>query len=223
MWFRHLTVSAACAALLGLAAAGLVRIYASEIVSAMTRTTPRAAQADENGATDGGVPSAVGSEPEATMPMMPSTSSTVPEADERHGERLPHAAPSASNRNRTRDTFSQKLDRGIRKLGKRRYEIRRATLELALHNLQSLAGSVRVAPEIRDGKPFGFRLFAIKAGGPVAKLGLRNEDILISINGLDLTTPDRVLNAYNKLKAARHLALRLLRGERTVVQKYSIR
>ena len=69
MWFRHLTVSAACAALLGLAAAGLVRIYASEIVSAMTRTTPRAAQADENGATDGGVPSAVGSEPEATMPM----------------------------------------------------------------------------------------------------------------------------------------------------------
>jgi hypothetical protein len=45
-------------------------------------------------------------------------------------------------RRRTR-TFSQKLNRGIRKLGERRYEIKRHTLELALGNLGLLSGLVR--------------------------------------------------------------------------------
>ena len=48
MWFRRLIASAACAALLGLAAAGLVRMHASEIASAMTPTIPPASQSDEN-------------------------------------------------------------------------------------------------------------------------------------------------------------------------------
>jgi membrane-associated protease RseP (regulator of RpoE activity) len=87
------------------------------------------------------------------------------------------------------------------------------TLELALGNLQFLARSVRVIPDTRDGKPFGFRLFAIRADGPAALLGLRNDDVLVSINGLDIATPDHVLDAYGKLKTAPHLVLGLIRAE----------
>ncbi|MBN2577315.1 MAG: hypothetical protein JXP73_22320 [Deltaproteobacteria bacterium] len=225
MWFRHLTASAACATLLGLAAAGLVRRHASEIVSAMTTTVPRSSQSDEKARSDGDVPPAVEPEPEpqSTTPEMLSTASPLFEATERRRGRLARAARSASPRSPARYAFSQELNRGIRKLGKRRYEIKRGALDLALRNLPSLSASVRVAPEMRDGKPFGFRLFAIRADGPVAKLGLRNEDILVSVNGLDITTPDHVLNAYDKLKAARRLALRLVREERALVQEYSVR
>jgi type II secretory pathway component PulC len=115
------------------------------------------------------------------------------------------------------------LDRGIRKLAERRYEIKRGTLELALGNLQFLARSVRVIPDTRDGKPFGFRLFAIRADGPAALLGLRNDDVLVSINGLDIATPDHVLDAYGKLKTAPHLVLGLIRQRHEITQDYTIR
>jgi membrane-associated protease RseP (regulator of RpoE activity) len=122
-----------------------------------------------------------------------------------------------------RDTFSQELARGIRKLGERRYEIKRSTLELALGNLGWLASSVGVMPETRAGKPLGFHLFAIAADGPFAKLGLRNDDVLVSINGLDLATPEGVLDAYSKLKKARHFALGLIRERHEITLDYTIR
>jgi hypothetical protein len=120
-------------------------------------------------------------------------------------------------------TFSQKLDRGIRKLGERRYEIRRHTLELALGNLDLLSGLVRATPDMRDGKPVGYRLFAISADGPVAKLGLRNDDVLVSVNDLDIATLDHVLNAYSKLKTASRFALGLEREGRRTSHEYVIR
>jgi hypothetical protein len=223
MWFRRLIASAACAALLGLAAAGLVRMHASEFASAMTPTIPPASQSDENVRSKCGVSPVVESELAGATPEILSTASPLPEAAGRRGTRLTHPVRSTSPRKPARGTLSQQLVRGIRKLGKRRYEIKRGALELALRNLRLLSEWVRVAPEIRDDKPFGFRLFAIKADGPVAKLGLRNEDILVSINRLDIPTLDRVLIAYNKLKEARHLTLRLLRGERATVQEYLVR
>ena len=122
-----------------------------------------------------------------------------------------------------RDPFVQELDRGMRKLAERRYEIKRSTLELALGHLELLARSVRVIPDARDGKPFGFRLFAITADGPVARLGLRNDDVLVSINGLDIATPERVLDAYGKLKNAPRLVLGLIRERHEITQEYTIR
>ena len=78
-------------------------------------------------------------------------------------------------------------------------------------------------PEARDGKPYGFRLFAIRADGPFAKLGLRNDDVLVSINGLDIATPEHVLDAYGKLKTARQLVLGLIREKHEITQDYTIR
>ena len=96
-------------------------------------------------------------------------------------------------------------------------------LELALGNLVLLSSLVRVEPEIRDGKPFGYRLFAISVDGPMAKLGLRNDDVLVSVNGLDIATPDRVLGAYSKLRTASQFALGLVRDGRQISQAYTIR
>jgi len=137
-----------------------------------------------------------------------------------------HAAATArpaASQNPSRDTFERELVRGIRKLADRRYEIKRGTLKLALANIGLLSRSVRAAPEVRDGKSVGFRLFAIVADGPFAKLGLRDDDVLISINGLGIATADQVLNAYGKLKTAHHLALGLIREGREITQDYTIR
>ena len=124
---------------------------------------------------------------------------------------------------RSSDDLAQSLIRGIKKLGEHRYEIRRSSLDLALANGLALSRWIRVAPELRDERAVGFRLFAVAADGPFAKLGLRDDDVLVAINGLDIATPDRALEAYGKLKTADRLALRLLRGGSEVVLDYVIR
>jgi len=239
MWFRYLIGVAACAALVGLAASGLVRLHLSGFVSAMAPPMPTVSPSDVSVQPDGDSLAVARGEPEGTLADVTedsaeeTTEDTPPEtqpasslsrdsAKGRRGRRA-HEARSTSRRGPAQNAFTRELDRGVRKLGKRRYEIKRGTLELALRNLPSLSRSVRVAPELLDGKPVGFRLFAIEADGPVAKLGLRNEDVLVAVNGLDITTPDRVLNAYGKLKTARHLVLTVVRGGRTMVHEYSIR
>jgi general secretion pathway protein C len=62
-----------------------------------------------------------------------------------------------------------------------------------------------------------------RGDGPFAKLGLRNDDVLVSINGLNIATPERVLDAYSKLKEASPLVLGLVRGELEITQEYTIR
>ena len=212
MWFRHLTVSAACAALVGLAASGLVRTHFFEVMSALAPETSEVSPSDEPIQADGSSPSVVDPAPEGATPEETGpTSPPLPKAAKGH----PAGHP--------RDPFVQDLDRGIRKLAERRYEIKRGTLEFALGHLGLLARSVRVMPDARDGKPFGFRLFAITADGPIARLGLRNDDVLVSINGLNIATPERVLDAYSKLKKAPHLVLGLIRERHEITQAYTIR
>jgi general secretion pathway protein C len=121
------------------------------------------------------------------------------------------------------DAFSQELDRGIKKLGERRYEIHRSTLESVLGNLALLSRSARIVPEIRGGKPAGFRLFAVRPDGPFAKIGLQNGDVIASINGLEMTSPEKALEVYGKLKSASHLDLGLERNGQKVASDYTIR
>jgi C-terminal processing protease CtpA/Prc len=221
MWFRYLTASAVCAALSALAATGLVRTHFSEVITALAPITPEASPSDERIQAESGTPSVMDPATEIEMPEALRPTSLLLRKDSR---RHPAASARKVFPNRTMaDFFAQKLDRGIRKLAERRYEIKRSTLELALGNLGLLAQSVRVMPEARDGKQLGFRLFAIMAEGPIAKLGLRSNDVLVSINGLDLATPDRVLDAFSKLKASPHLVLGLVRERDKLTQEYMIR
>jgi hypothetical protein len=196
-------------------------MHFSEVMSALAPKTSEVSPLDEPIQANGSSPSFVDLAPEDVTPGEPRpTSLLLTKAAKEHPAAT---ARPASSHNPERDTFAQELDRGIRKLVERRYEIKRNTLELALGNLRLLANSVRVIPDARDGKPFGFRLFAIVADGPVAKLGLRDDDVLVSINGLDIATAEHVLDAYNKLKTAPRLVLGLVRERHEITQEYTIR
>ena len=129
------------------------------------------------------------------------------------------AAPAAGGN----DAFSQELDRGIKKTGENTYEIQRATLESVLGNMSLLARSARIVPEMRDGKAAGFRLYSVRPEGPFAKIGMQNGDVLSAINGLEITSPEKALEVYSKLKSASHLSLGLERNGQRLTKDYSIR
>jgi general secretion pathway protein C len=112
---------------------------------------------------------------------------------------------------------------GIRQLGDGRYEIQRRTLEAWTGNLPQLAGEVRVAPVLLDGKSTGLRLDGIRSDGPLAAIGLRSGDVIRAINGLDLDAPERALDAYLKLRAASHVSIAADRAGRRIQLDYDVR
>ena len=130
------------------------------------------------------------------------------------------AAAAAPDKN---DAFAVDLAKGIKKLGEHNYDLQRSTLESVLGNMALLSRSARIVPEMKDGKAAGFRLFAVRPDGPFAMIGMQNGDIISSINGLEITSPEKALEVYAKLKSASHLTLGMERNSQKVTKEYNIR
>ncbi|HEX7704779.1 MAG TPA: hypothetical protein VF403_28760, partial [Kofleriaceae bacterium] len=75
----------------------------------------------------------------------------------------------------------------------------------------------------KDGKPDGFKLYAIRPSSVYAKLGLQNGDTLQSINGFDLTSADKALEVYTKLREATSLQVSVTRRGKQEQLSYTIR
>src|SRR5580698_5440174 len=128
------------------------------------------------------------------------------------------AAPAAA-----KDPLAEALDKGIKKTGPNSFEVQHSTLDALLGNMGALAKAARIVPEMKDGRSAGFRLLAIKPDGPFGKIGLQNGDIISAINGLDMTSPDKALEVYTKLKTANHLPVGLERNGQKITEDYNIR
>ncbi len=129
------------------------------------------------------------------------------------------AAPAAPST----DPFVAEMEKGIKKLTEHTYEVQRGTVDSLLGNMAVLSRAARIVPEVRDGKAAGFRLFSVKTDGPFAKIGLQNGDVIYAINGLEMTSPDKALEIYTKLKSANHLAVALERSGQKITKDYNIR
>jgi general secretion pathway protein C len=130
------------------------------------------------------------------------------------------APPPAPNKD---DQLAVDMAKGIKKISENSYDLQRGTLESVLGNMALLSRSARIVPEMRDGKAAGFRLFAVRPDGPFAMIGMQNGDILSSINGLEITSPEKALEVYAKLKSASHLSLGMERNGQKVTKEYNIR
>lgn len=110
----------------------------------------------------------------------------------------------------------------VDKTGAHRYRIPRAALDGFLTGGPSAAWP-RVVPQLRDGKPIGFRLSGIRSDGPFAAIGLETGDILLEVNGMSIDTPDAALTAYAKLRTATQVWLAIERDRRRIRMDYDIR
>jgi general secretion pathway protein C len=101
--------------------------------------------------------------------------------------------------------------------------IDRALVDKLLQNTTMLATAARVVPSIKDGKPNGFKLYAIRPNSIFGRIGLQNGDTVKTINGMDMSSPDKALEVFTKLRNASHLTVQLeRRGENTTLD-YTIR
>ena len=118
--------------------------------------------------------------------------------------------------------LAAELERGIQ-CANNRCTVDRALMDKLLSNTAQLAASARMVPSIKNGKPNGFKVYAIRPLSIYARLGFENGDTLQTINDLDLTSPDKALEAYTKLRAATTLTVGIERRGQTITREYSIR
>jgi general secretion pathway protein C len=141
----------------------------------------------------------------------------------------PPATPVASvetpqlNPDENKDDMQASIDSGIKKIDDSNYEIDKSLVEKVLLNPMAVAKGARVVPSMKNGKPDGFKLYAIRPSSAFAKLGLTNGDTLQSINGFELTSADKALEVYTKLREATSLEVEVTRRGKPVTLKYSIK
>lgn len=100
-----------------------------------------------------------------------------------------------------------------------RCEMSRADLDAFLASPATLLRQLRILPHLKDGKPIGVKLFGIRPRSLAAQLGFKNGDVLHTINGYTVGSPDKALAAYSKLKDAETLSFALTRrGEDATIE-----
>jgi hypothetical protein len=149
-----------------------------------------------------------GSQPLAAAPPPPSDG------------QAPSVAPDATAGSNDADALLVTM---IKKVDDHTYEIDRAVLDKILANPLIVAKGARVVPAMKDGKPDGFKLYAIHPDSLFAQLGLLNGDTLVAVNGFALTSADKALEAYTKVRDATSIEVDVVRRGTRVTLKYVIR
>jgi general secretion pathway protein C len=121
------------------------------------------------------------------------------------------------------DDLQAAVDSGIKKIDETTYEIEKGLIDKVLLNPMAVVKGARVVPAMKNGKPEGFKLYAIRPTSAFSKLGLTNGDTLTSINGFELNSADKALEVYTKLREATSVELEVNRRGKPVTLKYTIR
>ncbi len=111
----------------------------------------------------------------------------------------------------------------VKKIGERDYLINRESVEKALENPEQILTDARLLPNFTEGKQEGFKVYEVRRGGLYESLGLRNGDILLRINDLDISSPEVAIQAMSALRGMNRINLDIMREGTKLSLNYQIR
>jgi general secretion pathway protein C len=101
--------------------------------------------------------------------------------------------------------------KGISRVSANEFNVDRGVVDKILENQADLMRQARIVPEQENGKLVGIRLFGVRPDTLLGVLGLENGDRLQTINGFDMTSPEKALEAYARLRTADNLTVQVNR------------
>ncbi len=134
----------------------------------------------------------------------------------------PIAAPVATPPAETGSALSAALE-GIERSGANEFNVRRSTVDRILENQAELMRTTRIMPHEEGGRVVGVQLFGVRGNSLLGRLGMQNGDVLNRINGLEIASPDRALEAYSRLRTSDHLTISVTRNGQPVNIDFNIR
>jgi general secretion pathway protein C len=122
------------------------------------------------------------------------------------------AAPPAAAPPGGATPVSDDIKKGVQKVSPNEFNIDRSVVDKILENQADLMRQARIVPEQENGKVVGIRLF-----------GMENGDRLEKINGFDMASPEKALEAYARLRTADQLIVSVNRRGQEMNIDYNIK
>ena len=130
------------------------------------------------------------------------------------------SVPTRSRRGNTRRRADAD---GITRSKGNHYEVDARLVDESIADMSTLVKQARIVPHMTDGQIDGFKIYKIKHNSLFRKLGLRNGDILRAVNGLQITSPEEGLKAFQTLRNERNVRVEVRRRGKTRTMTYTIR
>lgn len=103
------------------------------------------------------------------------------------------------------------------------FVVDRESVEAATQDMNRLLTQARLVPNFTGGVADGFRIFSIVPSSLFDKAGLRNGDIIHSINGIEMKDPEKAFQIYQLLKDSDRFVIDLVRAGQKMSLNYDVR
>lgn len=140
----------------------------------------------------------------------------------RRHRRRPHARKRRRRASAKRRAWWREIKHGIRPVGRGRYRVSRALMKKIAANPALVAREARIRPHVQHGRVDGYQIRRLHGRGVLRRMGLRRGDVIRSVNGNPVTSPDRVLRLARTLASAHHVQIGVHRRGRTTLYRYAI-
>jgi general secretion pathway protein C len=124
--------------------------------------------------------------------------------------------PKKRRRRSTGIRLPKRIADKIERVGPNELRVDRSVVDEILENQARWMRFTRIRPFKRGDELVGLRLSRVRGGTLLHTLGMKNGDVLKSINGFEFTNPEKALQAYGKLRAADNLTVEIERRGKPV-------
>lgn len=146
----------------------------------------------------------------------------APALDSPPARRPPQPARPKRSRTASAAFTRDELARGVQKIQAQSYVVQRSLVREALARAPRIARSTRTRFVGSRAQPKGMQLRSLARDGLLESLGLRRADVLKTLNGFSLTTPDGILGARGQVQNAQRLSLSIERKGKALTLEYRI-
>ena len=112
---------------------------------------------------------------------------------------------------------------GIVKLARTAFRVDRRVIDALLEGQVDLGRTCGIVPESKNGRVVGVRLFGVRPDSLPGRLGIENGDLLQSVNGIDISSPEKALQAYARIRTSKAVSVVVSRrGSRMLLEYYVV-
>jgi len=98
----------------------------------------------------------------------------------------------------------------------------RETISGVISRVRDIMRDVKIRPYSANGKKLGIAITKLNENGILKEIGIKQGDIIETVNDLTLNSPYQIFNAYRKLKEKDQLIVKVLRRAKPLILTYRV-
>jgi general secretion pathway protein C len=115
------------------------------------------------------------------------------------------------------------IKKRIQRVSDTEYNVDRNAVDIVMQRSTELLRSTRVRPVQRDGRVVGIQLLRVRPDTLLGSLGIKNGDVIKTINGFQMSGPEKALQAYARMRTASEIHVQVERSGNPVTIDLHIR